>query len=96
MKKEKIIIWLIALIVFIVILVLYIPVMKKNHQIRMLQKEIIKMEKEIELNSSKREECSLNMVKWREDNDKNREMLSEMYDNYDNMVGFQRAWQKSQ
>ena len=67
--------------------------MKRNHQIRVLEKEIAKVQKEIDLNSAKREECAANMATWNADNDKNRAIQQEMLDNLEEMLGFRLAGQ---
>lgn len=72
---------------------MYIPIMKKNHQIRVLWAEIRKVQKEIDLNSAKREECAVNMATWNADNDKNRAIKEELLDNYEELVGFRSAGQ---
>jgi CRISPR/Cas system CSM-associated protein Csm2 small subunit len=67
--------------------------MKKNHQIRVLQKEIARVQSEIDLNSAKREECAVNMATWNADNDKNRAIKEELLDNLEEMLGFRLAGQ---
>lgn len=93
MNKKKFIYRWIAIAFIVVVLILYIPIMKKNHQIRVLQKEIAKVQKEIDLNSAKREECAVNMATWNADNDKNRAIKEEMLDNLEEMLGFRLAGQ---
>lgn len=93
MNKKKFIYRWIAIAFIVVVLILYIPIMKRNHQIRVLEKEIAKVQKEIDLNSAKREECAVNMATWNEDNDKNRAIKEEMLDNLEEMLGFHLAGQ---
>ena len=93
MNKKKFIYRWIAIAFIVVVLILYIPIMKRNHQIRVLEKEIAKVQKEIDLNSAKREECAVNMATWNEDNDKNRAIKEEMLNNLEEMLGFRLAGQ---
>lgn len=93
MNKKKFIYRWIAIAFIVVVLVLYIPIMKKNHQIRVLQKEIARVQNEIDLNSAKREECAVNMATWNADNDKNRAIKEELLDNLEEMLGFRLAGQ---
>ena len=93
MNKKKFIYRWIAIAFIVVVLILYIPIMKRNHQIRVLEKEIAKVQKEIDLNSAKREECAVNMATWNEDNDKNRAIKEEMLNNLEEMLGFHLAGQ---
>ena len=67
--------------------------MKKNHQIRVLEKEIAKVQKEIDLNSAKREECATNMATRSADNDNNRVIKEELLNNLESMLGFRLAGQ---
>lgn len=93
MKKEKIIMWWIALAVFILVLCLYIPLWIKNHKIRMLQKEIQKVEAQIEYNKEQRLNCETNMKLWNDENNANRELVAQLKEQYNSMVGFTQAWQ---
>lgn len=93
MNKKKFIYRWIAIAFIVVVLILYIPIMKRNHQIRVLEKEIAKVQKEIDLNSAKREECAANMATWNADNEKNRAIKEEMLDNLEEMLGFRLAGQ---
>lgn len=93
MNKKKFIYRWIAIAFIVVVLILYIPIMKRNHQIRVLEKEIAKIQKEIDLNSAKREECAVNMATWNADNEKNRAIKEEMLDSLEEMLGFRLAGQ---
>lgn len=93
MNKKKFIYRWVAIAIIVIVLVLYIPIMKKNHQIRVLQKEIARVQSEIDLNSAKREECAVNMATWNADNDKNRAIKEELLDNLEEMLGFRLAGQ---
>jgi peptidoglycan hydrolase CwlO-like protein len=67
---------------------LLIPLVKKWYQVHSLQKEIERVSDQIELNKAKWSECSTNMQLWNSDNDKNREMLRQLQEQYNEMVGF--------
>jgi cell division protein FtsB len=75
----------------ILLLCLLVPLAKSWYQRHTLQKEIQKVEQQIELNKAKRAECSTNMQLWNSDNDKNREMLENLKKQYNDMVGFTEA-----
>lgn len=93
MNKKKVIYRWIAIAIIVIVLVLYIPIMKKNHQIRVLNREILKVQAEIDLNSAKREECAVNMATWNADNDNNRAIKEQMISEYEELVGFRWAGQ---
>lgn len=94
MQKKTMLIVLGSMSALIILLVcLLVPLAKSWYERHALQKEIDKVEQQIELNKAKRSECSANMQLWNSDNDKNREMLKELKEQYNEMVGFTQAWQ---
>ena len=93
MNKQKLVFGLIALVVFIFVLCLYIPLWIKNHNIKVLQKEIQKVEAQIEYNKQQRLSCETNMKLWNDENNANRELVAQLKEQYNEMVGFTQAWQ---
>ena len=70
-----------------------IPLMINEHNKNKILHEISEVERNIELNKQQRLNCSTNMELWNNDNEKNREIVKELQEQYNSMVGFTQAWQ---
>ncbi len=77
--------------VFLVLLGLYIPLAKKDLQLRGIRKDIQRIEAQIELNKTQWANCDANMKLRNEENNANREMLDNLKKEYNEMVGFTEA-----
>ena len=89
--KKNVIIYSAIAVIFLVLLCLYIPLAKKDLQIKGIKKDIQRVEAQIELNKTQRANCDANMKLWNEENDANRQMLEELKEKYNDMVGFTEA-----
>ena len=89
--KKQIIIYSIIGAVFLVLLAMFIPLAKKDLQLRSMRKDIQKIEAQIELNKAQWATCDANMKLWNEENNANREMLENLKQEYNDMVGFTGA-----
>ena len=78
--------------VILLLLGLLIPLWIKRVQVQSLKRDISKIEKEIDKNKANWKKCASNMQTWNTDNDKNREMLRQLQEQYNEMVGFTSAW----
>ena len=90
--KKQIIFYGVIWLVFLVLLVLYIPLAKKDLQLRSMRKDIQKIEAQIEFNKEQWANCNANMKLWNDENNANREMLENLKREYNSMVGFTEAW----
>lgn len=91
--KKQIIIYTVIWLVFLGMLCMLIPLAKKDLQLRGMRKDIEKIEAQIEFNKAQWATCDTNMKLWNEENDANREMLKNLKEEYNSMVGFTEAWQ---
>lgn len=70
---------------------LYIPLAKKDLQLRSIRKDIQRVEAQIEFNKEQWANCDANMKLRNEENNANREMLANLKEEYNDMVGFTGA-----
>jgi hypothetical protein len=68
-----------------------IPLAKKDLQLRSMRKDIEKIEAQIEFNKEQWANCDANMKLWNEENNANREMVKNLKEEYNSMVGFTEA-----
>ena len=68
-----------------------IPLVKKDIQLRGMRKDIEKIEAQIEFNKEQWANCDANMKLWNDENNANREMLKNLKQEYNSMVGFTEA-----
>ena len=85
--KKQIIIYGVIWLVFLVLLGLYIPLAKKDLQLRSIRKDIQRVEAQIEFNKEQWANCDANMKLRNEENNANREMLANLKEEYNDMVG---------
>lgn len=90
--KKQIIIYGIIWLVFLGMLGALIPLAKKDLQLRSMRKDIQRIEAQIEFNKEQWANCDANMKLWNDENNANREMLKNLKDEYNSMVGFTEAW----
>ena len=90
--KKQIIIYGIIWLVFLGMLGVLIPLAKKDLQLRSMRKDIEKIEAQIQFNKEQWANCDANMKLWNSENDANREMLKNLKEEYNSMVGFTEAW----
>lgn len=68
-----------------------IPLAKKDLQLRSMRKDIERIEAQIEFNKAQWATCDDNMKLWNDENNANREMLKNLKEEYNSMVGFTEA-----
>jgi len=68
-----------------------IPLARKDIQLRSMRKDIEKIEAQIQFNKEQWANCDANMKLWNSENDANREMLKNLKEEYNSMVGFTEA-----
>lgn len=90
--KKQIIIYTIIWLVFLGMLGALIPLVRKDLQLRSMRKDIEKIEAQIEFNKEQWANCDANMKLWNDENNANREMLKNLKQEYNSMVGFTEAW----
>ncbi len=92
MKKENIILWGTLAVIFIIVLALYIPLGIKNYKLNSIQRDIQRVENQIEYNKQQWLNCETNMQLWNEENNENRRIVEQLKEKYNDMVGFTQAW----
>jgi hypothetical protein len=68
-----------------------IPLARKDLQLRSMRKDIEKIEAQINFNKEQWANCDANMKLWNDENNANREMLKNLKEEYNSMVGFTEA-----
>ena len=68
-----------------------IPLARKDIQLRSMRKDIEKIEAQIQFNKEQWANCDTNMKLWNDENNANREMLKNLKEEYNSMVGFTGA-----
>lgn len=92
MKKENIILCGTFAVIFIIVLALYIPLGIKNYKLNSIQRDIQRVENQIEYNKQQWLNCETNMQLWNEENNENRRIVEQLKEKYNDMVGFTQAW----
>jgi hypothetical protein len=63
----------------------------KEYQLRSYRVKIERIEAKIETNKQERLNCETNMKLWNAENEENRQIVKELKENYNKMVGFTSA-----
>lgn len=102
MKSQKV--WTVAKYSLYIILLVWVifvwyfwyKFIQRENELSKLRNEILKLEAQIEINKQSWSYCATNMQLWNDDNNKNREMLTTLKKQYNDMifssdVGFTQA-----
>lgn len=91
-NKAIIIIASILLAIIIAFLVITIPILKHDIAVRKIANQIEEVQMKIELNKEQWNVCHENMELWHTENEENRQILNNLMLQYNDMVGFTKAW----
>lgn len=89
MCKLWVVIW--VWILFISLCVMIIPIIKHHLEVQKIKNEIEKVQLQIEFNKEQWNVCHDNMEMWHDENEQNREILNQLMQQYNDMVGFTKA-----
>lgn len=92
MDKKKLIIYGIASVIFILFLVIIIPIINHHLEVTKIKNQIEEVQLRIELNKEQWNVCHENMNTWHTENEENRQILNDLMNQYNEMVGFTQAW----
>ena len=90
-NKVMIIITSFLLIIAILFLIIVAPIINHHLEVQRIKWEIEKVQLQIELNKEQRNVCKENMDIWHSENETNREILNDLMQEYNSMVGFTKA-----
>ena len=91
MDKKKLIIYGVCSVIFILFLIIVIPIIKQDLKVKALRKQIQEVQLQIELNKEQWNVCHENMNTWHTENEENRQILNDLMNQYNEMVGFTQA-----
>ena len=92
-KQNKVIVITLSLLarIIAVFLIITIPILKHDMAVRKIANQIEEVQMKIELNKEQWNVCHQNMELWHTENDENRQILNELMQEYNDMVGFTTA-----
>ena len=91
-NRVMIIITSFLLLIAILFLVIVTPIINHHIEVTKIANQIEEVQMKIELNKEQRQSCYANMETWHTENEENRKILNELMKEYNDMVGFTKAW----
>ena len=91
-NKVMIIITSILAIIIATFLIITIPILSHDIKVRKIANKIEQVQMQIELNKEQWSVCYNNMELWHTENEENRKILNELMHEYNEVVGFTKAW----
>ena len=90
-NKVMIIITSFLLLIAILFLVIVTPIINHHIEVTKIKNQIEEVQMKIELNKEQWNTCYSNMELWHTENEENRQILNELMQQYNDMVGFTKA-----
>ena len=79
------------LLIAILFLVIVTPIINHHIEVTKIKNQIEEVQMKIELNKEQWNTCYSNMELWHTENEENRQILNELMQQYNDMVGFTKA-----
>lgn len=91
-NRVMIIITSFLLLIAILFLVIVTPIINHHIEVTKIKNQIEEVQLKIELNKEQWNTCYSNMETWHIENEENRKILNDLMQQYNDMVGFTKAW----
>ena len=91
-NRVMIIITSFLLLIAILFLVIVTPIINHHIEVTKIKNQIEEVQLKIELNKEQWNTCYTNMETWHTENEQNRKILNDLMQQYNDMVGFTKAW----
>lgn len=91
-NRVMIIITSFLLLIAILFLVIVTPIINHHIEVTKIKNQIEEVQLKIELNKEQWNTCYANMETWHTENEENRKILNDLMQQYNDMVGFTKAW----
>lgn len=91
-NRVMIIITSFLLLIAILFLVIVTPIINHHIEVTKIKNQIEEVQLKIELNKEQWNTCFTNMEIWHTENEENRNILNDLMQQYNDMVGFTTAW----
>lgn len=93
-RQNKTMLSIVSILAIIIatFLIITIPILSHDIKVRKIANQIEQVQMQIELNKEQWNVCHNNMELWHTENEENRQILNDLMKQYNDMVGFTKAW----